>query len=102
MGVRGYGLAHIRLAVEVEESGLATPDFLDQKAAKLDKHYLRDEALQERVEMARHFIFDELAMLDVGTFRARLFYHLTHFEGDDRTKADTYSSIVAIVTKSSK
>lgn len=99
MSVRGYGLTHIRLAVEVEKSGLATPDFLDQKAAKVDKHYLRDEELREKVEMARHFIFDELAMLEHVTRNLRLMSHLMNFTNDKEELDKTFTEIVNVYSK---
>ena len=79
MGVHGYGVSHIRWAIAVERSGLATPDFLDQHASSDGKHYIMDESFQEDVERARHFIFDELPDLGGTEFREKLIYHLLNF-----------------------
>jgi len=101
MGVRGYGISHIRWAVDVERSGLATPDFLDRQASIADRHSLRDESFQADVERARHFIFDELPTLGGTELREKLIYHLMNF-----TTADSawhlYTDIMEIITKSSQ
>ena len=99
--VRGYGLSHIRWAIKVEGSGLATPDYLDKQASTEDKHYLSDEGFQEDVERARRFIFDELPLLGGTEFSERLMYHLRNFTEDNYVLALLYSSIMDIVTKSS-
>jgi hypothetical protein len=95
--VRGYGLSHIRWAVKVEGSGLATPDYLDKQASTEDKHYLSEESFQADVERARHFIFDELPLLGGTEFKERLMYHLRNFTENDNQLIDLYNEIVAIV-----
>lgn len=94
MSIRGYSLGHIKLAIEVEESGLCTPDYLDQKAARLDKNYLTDERFQESVERARHFIFDELAMLEPKVRKERLMAHLSNFTTDEDEKKELYEKVI--------
>lgn len=99
--IRGYGLSHIAWAINVERSGMATPDYLDQQASSMDKHYLTEERFQEDVERARHFIFDELPLLGGTEFRERLMYHLRNFTNNDDQMVGLYNDIIEIVTKSS-
>jgi hypothetical protein len=101
MGVRGYGLRHIIWAINVEESGLCTQDFLDKQASLVDKNYLTGERFQEDVERARHFIFDEPPLLGGTEFQERLIYHLRNFTDNEDEIFMLANDIMRIVTKSS-
>jgi len=101
VSVRGYSLSHICWAIDIERSGLATPDFLDKEASIADRNYLRDEGFQGDVERARHFIFDELPTLGGTEFTEKLIYHLRNFTSNERTLLGLVNEIQEILTKSS-
>jgi hypothetical protein len=96
---RESGVAHIRWAVEVEKSGLCTPDYLDQEATRVGLHYLTHEIFQSRVEQQRGWLFDEMPRMypDTLWFREMLVDYMARFDVTEEERRSLIASILRIV-----
>jgi hypothetical protein len=85
-----YRATAIKWAVMVEEAGVPVEEVMDKITSGGEYHELKDPLTCERIEKARHFIFDELVIhyreWGYTTIEAAVTSYVNHFHASTKTK----------------
>jgi hypothetical protein len=94
-----YELPLVKWAVIVEESGLPTEDALDALSKEQERSFLGNPLRCERIEKARHFIFDEMMVRyrewGYDNLAAAVKEYVSRFGASQKTKNETMNCVIA-------
>lgn len=93
-----YKLPLVKWAVIVEETGLPTADALDILSRELRRSFLSDSLCCERIEKARHFLFDELVVhyreWGYDSLARAVASYINRFHASQNTKNDVMNCVM--------
>jgi hypothetical protein len=93
-----YKLPLVKWAVIVEETGLPTADALDILSKELRLSFLSYPLCCERIEKARHFLFDELVVhyreWGYDSLARAVAAYINRFHSSQKTKDDVMNCVM--------